>query len=271
MTLAITEATGLDAAQLEEILVNGNLEKLTPGQRLDYYAATCHSLGLNPLTKPFSYIRLNGKLALYPLRDATDQIRKVQQISVRITSREMLDESYVVTAMASMPDGRQDESTGVVPMSGLRGENHSNALMKAETKAKRRVTLSIAGLGWSDESEVDSMPQAQTNVINVETGEYISPDPMPSPTPPSVEPSQPVALVHETSPVAMGHEPPLEGVREDDMYHTIGQPPKCQIHGVDYEWKTNPDTNQSNYVHTHTYEKDGLPRTGWCLYAPTAS
>ena len=267
MTLAITETTGLDAAQLEEILVSGNLEKLTPAQRLDYYAATCNSLGLNPLTKPFAYIRLNGKLILYPLRDATDQIRKVQQISVRITSREMLDESYVVTAMASMPDGRQDESTGVVSMSGIRGEAHANALMKAETKAKRRVTLSIAGLGWVDESEVDSIPQAQTNVVNIETGEYIdgtsNAPKIPSPPPPRAEPTPPVALVHETP-------PPV--ISEDDTVYVSAndQPPKCQIHGVEFVWKTNPATNQSNYVHSHTYEKDGRPQTGWCVYAPAA-
>ena len=34
--------------------------------------------------------------------------------------------------------------------------------MKAETKAKRRVTLSICGLGILDESETDTMPGAVT-------------------------------------------------------------------------------------------------------------
>lgn len=262
MTLAIAENSGLDAAQLEQILVEGNLEKLTPGQRLDYYAATCQSLGLNPLTKPFAYIKLNGKLTLYPLRDATDQIRKVHQISVRITSREMLDESYVVTAWASMPDGRTDESTGVVSMSGLRGEAHSNALMKAETKAKRRVTLSIAGLGWVDESEVESIPQAQTNVVNIETGEYIddtnhAPAQTPSPPPPGVEPTQPVVMGHENVTLEIG-----DG---EEVYVTNpDQPPRCQIHDAAYELKINPATGGSKYVHAYTYERDGTERTGWC-------
>jgi len=174
MTTAMVQASGLEAAQLEQILVEGNLEKLTAQERLDYYAATCQSLGLNPLTKPFAYIKLNGKLSLYPLRDATDQIRKIHHISVRISSREMLDESYVVTAVASMPDGRTDESTGVVSLAGLRGEAKSNAMMKTETKAKRRVTLSIAGLGWVDESEVDSISQAQIGVVSIETGEILT-------------------------------------------------------------------------------------------------
>ena len=46
-------------------------------------------------------------------------------------------------------------------------------MMKAETKAKRRVTLSLCGLGWTDESEVGSIPNAQTIVVDQETGEVI--------------------------------------------------------------------------------------------------
>ena len=42
---------------------------------------------------------------------------------------------------------------GVVSITGLKGENLANAMMKAETKAKRRATLSICGLGWMDEVE----------------------------------------------------------------------------------------------------------------------
>jgi hypothetical protein len=33
--------------------------------------------------------------------------------------------------------------------------------MTALTKAKRRLTLSLAGLGWLDETETDSVPGAQ--------------------------------------------------------------------------------------------------------------
>ena len=36
--------------------------------------------------------------------------------------------------------------------------------MCAETKAKRRVTLSICGLGWLDESEVEPQLQLQTRI-----------------------------------------------------------------------------------------------------------
>ena len=62
-------------------------------------------------------------------------------------------------------------SIGAVSIKGLQGENLANALMKAETKAKRRVTLSLAGLGWLDETEnvaVEHVP------VSVESGEMFS-------------------------------------------------------------------------------------------------
>jgi len=46
----------------------------------------------------------------------------------------------------------------VVSIAGLRGEAASNAVMKAVTKAKRRVTLSICGLRFLDETEVEDIP-----------------------------------------------------------------------------------------------------------------
>jgi hypothetical protein len=45
--------------------------------------------------------------------------------------------------------------------------------MKAETKAKRRATLSLCGLGMLDETEVASVPEAKPGVVNLETGEII--------------------------------------------------------------------------------------------------
>ena len=40
----------------------------------------------------------------------------------------------------------------------LKGDVLCNAIMKAETKAKRRVTLSVCGLGFLDESEIETIP-----------------------------------------------------------------------------------------------------------------
>jgi len=145
---------------LESVLIQGDLAKLSQDQRVDYYNRVCTSIGLNPLTRPFEYITLNGKLTLYARRDATDQLRMLYKVSIKITARELMGDVYVVTAQASMPDGRCDESTGAVTIKGLVGDNLANAYLKCETKAKRRVSLSICGLGMLDESEKDSLPSA---------------------------------------------------------------------------------------------------------------
>jgi len=170
MSTTIIPATA-DAVLLEAVLLKGDLKDLSPAQRVTYYRRVCDSLGLNPLTKPFDYIVLNGKLTLYVKRDATDQLRRLHAISVQITSRENIGDLFVVTARATGKDGRTDESIGAVNVAGLKGEALANAMMKAETKGKRRVTLSIAGLGWLDESEASAIPDAAPANVDAETGE----------------------------------------------------------------------------------------------------
>jgi len=161
MTTDLANRGSIDATVLEKVLIQGDLSKLTPQERLMYYNKVCDSLGLNPFTRPFDYIVLNNKLTLYAKRDCTDQLRKIHSISVKITSREPLGDIYVVTAQGTNREGRYDESIGAVNVANLRGDHLANALMKAETKAKRRVTLSLAGLGWLDETEADSIPDSR--------------------------------------------------------------------------------------------------------------
>src|SRR5918996_3901944 len=151
----------LPSEVMEQIVLGGDLAGLNAAQRAEYYGAVCRSLGLNPLTKPFEYLTLNGKLRLYALRDCADQLRRLHAISIYIANRERISDIYVVTARAKDRQGREDESTGAVTVGTLKGDALANALMKAETKAKRRVTLSIAGLGWLDETEVETIPQAR--------------------------------------------------------------------------------------------------------------
>jgi hypothetical protein len=147
---------------MEKVVIGGDLSELNAAQRAESYTAVCRSLGLNPLTKPFEFLTLNGKLRLYALRDCADQLRRLHGISIYITNRERMGDIYIVTARAKDRTGREDESTGAVPLGNIKGDALANALMKAETKAKRRVTLSIAGLGWLDETELATIPGAQT-------------------------------------------------------------------------------------------------------------
>lgn len=160
MTTALAPRS-IDADTVARVLLHGDLKQLTASQKVSYYNAVCESVGLNPLTQPFQYLVLNGREILYARREATEQLRRLHNVSIAITARELVDgELYVVTARATVPSGRSDENIGAVSLAGLSGEVRANALMKAETKAKRRATLSICGLGMLDESEVIDIPQA---------------------------------------------------------------------------------------------------------------
>lgn len=173
---------------LEKLVANGDLSKLKPEDRLKYYYGVCESLGLNHLTRPFEYIKLEGKLTLYARKDCTDQLRKLHDVSIVNLQQMEVANNYMVTATATTPTGRQDSDIGAVPLiypqyvwkwdeEGTQRirESHAdagkrlsepdfcNAVMKATTKAKRRVTLSICSLGFvMDETEVDDLPTAQT-------------------------------------------------------------------------------------------------------------
>lgn len=146
------------AALIESVLIGGDLSKLSSEQRTSYYLKVCESVKLNHLTQPFEYITLNGKLVLYAKRDATDQLRSIHNVSVEDVSSADREGVFIVTAKVRNAEGRTDVSTGAVNIAGLKGNDLANALMKAETKAKRRATLSICGLGFvMDETEVETV------------------------------------------------------------------------------------------------------------------
>lgn len=148
------------AVKVYQTLVNGNLAALTAEERVNYYQAVCQSIGINPLTKPFEFITLNGNLTLYALKGCTDQLRAIHGISIDPPIIVQTDHWITVTVSGTDKTGRRDSEIGVVAAKDMQG-HHGNALMKAMTKAKRRLTLSMCGLGMLDETEVDDLPGYQ--------------------------------------------------------------------------------------------------------------
>ena len=162
--VATQGVTPVSAAVMEQVVINGDLDKLSAQDRVAYYKRVCESVGVNPFTRPFQYIRLNGKLTLYAAKDCTEQLRAQRGISITGLAATFDKDAAVYTVIATAIDreGRTDSATGAVPLGNeVKGEARANAIMKAETKAKRRVTLSISGLGWLDESETGSITGAQ--------------------------------------------------------------------------------------------------------------
>ncbi len=151
-------------AILTSIITNGDLSKLTQEQKVAHYKNFCERLGLDPTTQPFKIIRLNGKEIMYCDRTGTQQLNKLHSVSHEIRAREIVNGCYVVTCQASTPDGRHTESIGAVPIENLRGDNLCNAMMKSETKSKRRATLDLLGLGVLDETETDAIPNVDAKM-----------------------------------------------------------------------------------------------------------
>jgi hypothetical protein len=160
-----------EAQLMESVLLGGDLSKLSPAQRVSYYNKVCSSMGLNPLTKPFDYINLNGKLTLYARKDATDQLRKINGVSIDDVDIVETEKQFIVKVKGHDRDGRADVEVGVVNKTDMRGDT-ANAQMKAVTKGKRRLTLSLCGLGWLDETEVQTIPDARPVAV-AETGEIV--------------------------------------------------------------------------------------------------
>ncbi len=161
------------AQAIEEVLIRGDLTPLTAQQRVEYYKAVCKSLGLNPLTGPFGYILFKeteaapAKLVLYAKKDCAEQLRKLHKVAVVPgTTKREVTEDFATTELALMDNtGRTDTATGIVYLwkkydnksYRLTGQKLGDAIMKSETKAKRRGTLSICGLGILDEMDLDSV------------------------------------------------------------------------------------------------------------------
>ena len=161
-----TRASDIDATTgsrvIESIVLRGDLSGLGPTERARFYTQMCESLGLNPHAQPFAFLRLNGKEVLYATRGATDQLAAMHRLN-----REIVDGPKVIdlagtklvyaVCRATLPDGRFETATATVPL-----VDPVNVLMKCETKAKRRATLSILGLGMLDEAEVEGLPASAT-------------------------------------------------------------------------------------------------------------
>jgi len=190
----LTVSNTVDAAIMESVLLGGDLSKLTPDQRVSYYRHVCESVGLNPLTKPFDYMTLNGKLTLYAKKDATDQLRNINGVSIDDVDIVENETQFLVKVKGHDKTGRADVEIGVVSKKDMQG-NLGNVQMKAVTKAKRRLTLSLCGLGWLDETEVETIRDARLANVKSETGEIIESVPVENINQETGEVTNPIELI----------------------------------------------------------------------------
>jgi len=233
--------TVVELSPEEQALLNNDLSKLTATQRADLVVKVCNSLGLNPLTQPFQYIQLNGKLTLYAQRNCTDQLRAIKSVSLTIEESKREGDLFIVTARATLPSGRQDQSVGAVSLAGLKNEALANAIMKAETKAKRRVTLSICGLSFMDETEVETIKDAKPLVEKLPPRQPEAPlnaaaEYMRRNTPPTQDPQPPPKDFTPADFDSYLEEPPFDYESDPKDYTvTVGQFAGRQLKDIPYK------------------------------------
>lgn len=148
MSKAIIPRNKIDA--IEKLLAQGDLAPMLPEQRLDYMRTMCKLLGISMLGTPFDFIKFQGQVKMYANSKCAAQLRAVYKISIKIVSCERVDGLYVTNLEARTGKGREDADIGAINIKGLSGEALANAMMKGVTKGKRRVTLSLCGLGMLD-------------------------------------------------------------------------------------------------------------------------
>ena len=139
---------------------------MSADERAGYVATLCRALRLNPLTRPAQFINLSGREVLYLTRTATDQLAAMHNLNRRtVDGPRVVDicgtKVGVCTVEVSLPSGRSETATATLP-----AVDFVNLYMKLETKAKRRGTLSILGLGVLGEDEVETIPGAQRSTLN---------------------------------------------------------------------------------------------------------
>lgn len=190
----VTKIDAIDPTIIEAIVAVNDLAGLGAQQKVAYIKMLCESLGLNPLSRPLQLVEFTDpdntskkRLVVYATKDCAEQLRKIHGVSIERLDREIDKEMNVVifTAYALDKYGRTDVSTGIValetngkaawqnqpavPPVPLTGAKKANAIMKAETKAKRRVTLSICGLGFLDETSLEDLADARVLDLPVAT------------------------------------------------------------------------------------------------------
>ena len=225
--------------ELEKVILNADLSSLTGEQRVNYYMQVCNQYGLDAFTRPFEYIKLNNKLVLYATKSCASALQELKSISVEIVKQEQFQDVWIVTvrgtrANEKAADGRViAENVGITPIKGLSGDALSNSIMKAVTKAQRRLILQMCGLGQTDETELQSIanvsPQPVVKVEVDEQGEIAAEEVIPP----------------EVSQVAKRVQAPTPNVDADDQDWRLKT---CEEHSIDWELGENQySTGDSHY------------------------
>jgi hypothetical protein len=171
-----------------------DLEHLNEDQKATYYRDACNFLGIPANLNLLAYIEMvvgdNGRhLVLYAKKGATDLIRQnrgISTISLEALPKDLVPGQVCFMAAGRDKNGREERAIGAADIDGLRGKALTDAVMIAQTRATRRMTLQFVGGGILDESEIPASNALVNNVaLDAITAQPVV---IPNPVPSVVEP-----------------------------------------------------------------------------------
>ena len=159
----------------DKFILSGDVSGYSEAEKVGVLLTLCDKYDFDPIQRPFDVIRLpDGRAIIYANKTAAAIVSVRECVSLKIVDRTFVGDSYVVTVTATNNKGRSVDDDGVVALAGTRkdgtsyrltGDMLTNKMMHATTKAKRRATLSIGGLGFLSDAEAESMVEAGEAVV----------------------------------------------------------------------------------------------------------
>lgn len=155
----MTASPPIDIAQ--RALMRGDLRGLDKDQIASVVATMTERMGVSPALAPIDIIPTReGKLVLYINARGAAELRKRHGISIDSLEPIKTDPDVVVLrCVVSDPDGKRDSAIGACEYDPARPGTIARAWMVAETRAKRRATMSAVGIFLEAESDEVEAPE----------------------------------------------------------------------------------------------------------------
>ena len=168
-----------------EQLIRGDVSSVPREALLRYVFTFCERVGISPLAVPFSLLKTQRGMQLVANRNFYDAVASKYSVSRECVGEGFFEGTklYYTRYRATTPDGRVTEDMALVDTAGLNGNDLANAIMKAHTKGRNRVTRAHLGFPFPDETEAETVPGASVVSIeempNAGNGEPPAPEPEP--------------------------------------------------------------------------------------------
>ena len=156
-------------------------------------------VGLDAGSSGLQWLKLGGKLLLYATRATADQLAARHLLSVKLEQAAQPGGVVIMTATASDVNGRSVDDCSACKTTDADGKTLGNdaislMMKKTATQAKRRAVLSFVGLSCMDETEVDALERAGTQVERLGTPAPQTAAPV-APQPAQIPPASAAAVV----------------------------------------------------------------------------